>query len=262
MTLRRAVVAVFVLAATLACGLLLFSRPTPAEEVSCPEEESGLVITTALSSSDRDEAVQDARLALIRSKLVVGAVCGSPTAVVAYTTGGDVHTIWGSQDELHVEGGSQTARANRVARVVDPIMQDAVVPRYEAAADELPADQSDFLAWPRIADDAIQQLRAKDPDLPIEVYVLSDGVHVDDQIDLNQPLTIEEAADLAASVEAPVQFRRVKVVQIGIGQVAGEPAPSGGEWTEAVRTFATNTCEATGATCTVLATDITQSTGS
>jgi hypothetical protein len=54
------------------------------------------------------------------------------------------------------------------------------------------------------------------------------------------------------SPEDHLDLRGVTVTIEGVGQVAGIPAPAGGEWVPALRTFGQRTCESTGATCTVL----------
>jgi hypothetical protein len=120
--------------------------------------------------------------------------------------------------------------------------------RLQQALDELPAEGSDFLAWSDFAADAIHELGSEHP---VAVTVLDDGVQTNDP-NLNQPVSVADAERVATEHAPTVDLRGTTVTIEGVGQVAGVPAPAGGEWVPAVRAFAQRTCEATGATCVVL----------
>lgn len=249
------------LATTAVAGVLAFTRPTTHEQVDCPDPaRRDRIVLVQVSSSERSEEIQQARLRLVRAKLAEAGVCGGSIVVQAWTGSGAIRTLWGLGDHLDVRGGTERARANRIGPAVDTAMNDTVVPKFRQALADLPADQSDFLAWRMLATDAIVQL-GDTGGQPIEVTVASDGVHVDDQVNLNQPLSPEAVDALAKSVRPQGDLQSAQVMLVGIGQVAGDPPPAGGSWVEAVRRFAKQTCDATGAKCTVVSSSIDQAVG-
>lgn len=184
----------------------------------------------------------------IRHQLAIVGDCGTDLIVRAWSTAGAVRTLWGLEDHIEIPGQTESGRDRRVNRAVDDAM-GTVDERLQRAIDELPANGSDFLAWTDLAADARHELGTEQP---IAITVLDDGVQTIDP-DLNQPLTIDDASRLAAEHAPDIDLHDTTVTIRGVGQIAGTPAPAGGEWVPALRAFANNTCEATGATCTVLA---------
>ena len=165
-----------------------------------------------------------------------------------WSTAGAVRTLWGPADPLETPGQTEAGRDRRLTRVVNTAMT-TLDERLQDAIRDLPAAGSDFLAWIDLAADARHELG---PERPIAVIVLDDGVQSIDP-DLNRPLTVTEATRLAGEHTTGADLRDTTVTIRGIGQIAGTPAPPGGEWVPALRAFAQNTCTATGATCTVIA---------
>jgi hypothetical protein len=239
-------------------ALLLFSHPIGHVDVACPSPPQQVrIVAVQLSGSERSQQILASRLGLVRSQLVTSAVCGGPIVVQVWTGSGAIRTLWGVGDQLDIHGGTERARANRVAPVVDAAMTGVVLPRFRNALADLPATQSDFLAWRMLASDAITQL-GNSQHRPIDVLIASDGVQVDDRVNLNRPLSPNAATALAKSVPAQGELRGVDVTLIGVALVAGAPPPAGGVWVDAVRAFAQQTCAATGAHCTVVSASINQ----
>jgi hypothetical protein len=139
-------------------------------------------------------------------------------------------------------------------------MDERVVPKFRQAMKDLPANQSDFTNWIPLAADVIQQLKRDGNTRPTDVWVLDDGVQIDDQINLNRPITVDDATLLAKNVPVRADLTGVNVYLVGIGHVAGPPPPAGGAWTDAVRLFAKTTCDATKASCTPLNSSVDQPT--
>jgi hypothetical protein len=245
----------------LVAAILIFSKVTKHEQISCPAptERNRLVLLDA-SSSGRTDDIQQDRLQLVRHQLAEAGVCGGPIAVQAWTTAGTTVTLWSAADELHISGGTEKARANRIGPAVDAAMDQTIVPRYQQALATLPGEQSDFLYWPVLAGDAIKQMNADGKHLPTDVYVASDGVQSDPQIDLNRQLSVDDANQLAQTAPVRADLTDVNVYLVGVGQVAGPPPPAGGTWADAVRAFAETTCKATKANCTALNSSINQPT--
>ncbi len=245
-------------AALISAVLLLGNTNTP-EQVDCPSsgEQNRIGLVEATSTAREPELLQT-RLRLVRQQLVEAGVCGGPIIVQAWTNLGAISTIWSTADHLDIHGGTDTARANRAGPAVDQAMEQVVVPRLNKALEELPAEGSDFLAWRRLVADALAQI---DPEgrREAEVLVLADGVQQTDELDLNRPLSIDEATELAKAVPISTDLSGIDLTIIGLGQVAGDPPPSGGDWVEAIRTFADITCKATKAICTALSTSVEQS---
>jgi hypothetical protein len=231
-------------------GLLVVANPgsTGSGGVDCPEEATNSVVLVGLSSSGRDARIIDERRGEVRHQLAVAADCGNDLIVRAWSTAGSVRTLWGVEDRLEIPGQTEAGRDRRINGAVDEAMT-TVDERLQRAIHELPADGSDFLAWTDLAVDARYELGT---DQPISVTVLDDGVQTTAP-DLNQPLTIEDATRLASEHAPSADLHDTIVTIRGVGQIAGIPAPAGGEWVPALRVFAKTTCEATGATCTVLA---------
>jgi hypothetical protein len=200
-----------------------------------------------VSSSGRDTQIVDERRAEIRHQLAIAAYCKDELIVRAWSTAGAVRTLWSPDDALEIHGQTDASRRRRVGRVADDAMK-TVDDRLQQALNELPAEGSDFLAWPDLAADAVHELGG---DRPVAVTVLDDGVQSSGP-DLNVPLTIADATRLAAQHAPADELHGVTVTIEGVGQVAGIPAPAGGEWVPALRAFALRTCDATGAVCTVL----------
>jgi hypothetical protein len=257
----KKLVALFAAFAAIAvAALLIFGETSHREQVDCPDAAArNRVVLLEESSSGRDDHIQQSRLDFVRTKLAEAGVCGGPIVVQAWTTRGAIRTLWNTTDLLDVHGGTQQARANRISAAVDSAMHDTIVPRLRDALRTLPPDQSDFLAWGTLAGDALVQFRTRGDSRPTDVYVLSDGVQVDGTINLNRPLSVDEATSLGSTVLTPVNLSGVDVTFIGVGQVAGVPAPAGGSWVDAIRAFAQTTCVATRADCRVLSTSISDS---
>jgi hypothetical protein len=216
--------------------------------VDCVDEPTNNIVLVGLSSSGRDSRIIDERRGEIRHQLAIAGDCGTDLIVRAWSTAGAIRTLWGLQDHIETPGQTESGRDRRLNRAVDEAM-DSVDERLQRAINELPADGSDFLAWTDLAADARHELGTE---RPIAVTVLDDGVQTIDP-DLNQPLTIDDATRLASEHAPDVDLPDTTVTIRGVGQIAGLPAPAGGEWVPALRAFALSTCEATGATCIVLA---------
>jgi hypothetical protein len=230
-------------------GLLVAANPgaSGAGGVDCPAKATNQVALVGLSSSGRAPHIIDDRRAAVRHLLAVAGDCDVKLIVRAWSTAGAVRTLWSPDDRLEIRGQTEAGRDRRLGGVVDDAMK-TVDRRLQEALDELPAQGSDFLAWPDLAADAVHELGS---DRPVAVTVLDDGVQTANP-DLNQPITVANATQLAAEHAPDARLRGVTVTIEGVGQVAGLPAPAGGEWVPALRAFAQQTCEETGATCTVL----------
>ncbi len=247
---RRLWIAAAAIAVAGVAGLLVATNPGPtgADGVDCPDEPTNHVALMGLSSSGRDARIIDERRGEVRQLLAVAADCDTELIVRAWSTAGAVRTLWGPEDRLEIPGQTEAGRDRRLKRIVDGAMT-IVDERLQRAIHELPATGSDFLAWAALAADARHELGTE---RPVTVTVLDDGVQTIDP-DLNQPLTIADATRLADEHAPDADLHGTTVTIRGIGQIAGTPAPAGGEWVPALRTFAQRSCEATGAACTVLA---------
>jgi hypothetical protein len=234
--------------ASVACLMLLVgSGAAGAGGVDCPSTATDQVVLVGLSSSGRNPSHIEERRAEVRHQFEVAGDCNVDLIVRGWSTAGAVRTLWGLEDELEITGQTESGRDRRLDGVVDEAMAE-FDERLQAALEELPADGSDFLAWPALAVDAIHELGGQ---RPVQVTVLDDGVQTANP-DLNEPLTVADASQLATAHAPEAQLDGVEVTIKGVGQIAGDPAPAGGEWVPAVQAFAQQTCDATHADCTVL----------
>ncbi len=242
-----ALIAVVVAAAVLFAGA--GKNPEP---ITCTKP-SATVVLGGVSGSQRSEVLETRFFAQARYELYRSGVCGGTTVIEVWSTEGSTRVLWGANDSLRVVGDTLQARKLSASRALDGAMT-TVTTRYDDAVRALPAKGSGFLGWRTIAADALAELTGTKLDR--RVVVVDDGVQIDDTINLNRPLTVDEATALANAVSNTTDLHGVAVTLVGVGQVAGPPPPAGGEWVHAIRTFAVRTCTATGATCRVVGSSV------
>lgn len=243
----KALIAVVVAAAVLLAGA--GKNPEP---IRC-DKPSATVVLGGVSGSQRSSILETRFLAQARSELYRSGVCGGTAVIEVWSTEGSTRVLWGAGDALRVVGDTLQARKLSATRAVEGAMT-TVTDRYHDAVGALPAKGSGFLGWRTIAADALAELTSTKLDK--RVVVVDDGVQIDNTINLNRPITVDEATALANSVSNTTDLHGVDVTLVGIGQVAGPPPPAGGEWVHAIRTFAMRTCTATGATCRVVGSSV------
>lgn len=241
-----------VIAAVVAAIALLAGAGAKPEPIRCTKP-AATVVLGGVSGSQRASILETRFLAHARGELYRSAVCGGTTVIEVWSTEGSTRVLWGNDDTIRVVGDTFQARKLSATRALDGAMTK-ITARYHDALGALPAKGSGFLGWRTIASDALAELtNAK---LHKRVVVVDDGVQIDATINLNRPLTVDEAAGLARSVPNTTDLHGVSVTLIGIGQVTGPPPPAGGEWVHAIRTFAMHTCTATGAECSVISSSV------
>jgi hypothetical protein len=241
------------LAATVVAILLTSQAPKSPEPITCPGPTTTVVLG-GVSGSQRAPLLRQRFLAQTRHALYRAGVCGGDTVVEVWSAEGSTRILWGRDDDLRVIGDTIQARKLNATRALEPVLA-TITKRYDAAIRSLPAKGSGFLGWRTIAADALSEI--SDRQVTRSVVVVDDGVQIDDTINLNRPLTTDEAAAIANTVTTTADLHGVGVTLIGIGQVAGPPPPAGGEWIRAIRVFAMRTCTATGATCRVIGSSVT-----
>lgn len=234
-------------ATAITAGVLTLS-PEPAEApvVHCDELDAEVVLVEQ-SASARSDQLQAERLGFVRSTLTSGAVCDYPVRVAAWSAAGTTRVIWSEGDHLGVPGGTEQARANRAAGRVEAAMQETVLPRWEAALAALPAEPSDVLAWPQLADDLFPAGADR-----VRISVLSDGVQADERLDLNRPLddaAVQAALDQISVGEVLPDGVSVRI--LGVGRTAEASAPPSGAWNEGLRAFWAQQCEAVASVCVI-----------
>jgi hypothetical protein len=210
----------------------------------------GRVVEGDISGSVRSTEKMHLFLDVVHHSLVEAGVCGGPVVVEVWSRAGTTRVLWGPDDPFTVTGSTTTARSNSANRAADRAMP-TITARYRTALHQAPPAGSDVTAWATIVTDTLHELHDRAA-RPVEVVVVTDGVMVTGTVNLNRPLTVTEAASLAAGVSMPRTLRGVRVTMIGVGSPTGPPPPTGGEWVDAIRRFAGQTCRATGASCDVL----------
>ena len=240
------------IAVAVAAAVLLAGAGKSLEPITCTKP-SATVVLGGVSGSQRSSMLETRFLAQASSELYRSGVCGGTTVIEVWSTEGSTRVLWGANDSLRVVGDTLQARKLSATRALDGAMT-TVTTRYHDAVDALPAKGSGFLGWRTIAADALAELAPTT--LHKRVVVVDDGVQIDDTINLNRPLTVDEATALANTVSNTTDLHGVAVTLVGIGQLAGPPPPAGGEWVHAIRTFAVRTCTATGATCRVVGSSV------
>lgn len=240
------------IAVAVAAAVLLAGAGKSPEPITCTKP-SATVVLGGVSGSQRSQVLKTRFLAQARTELYRSGVCDGTAVIEVWSTEGSTRVLWGTDDTLRVVGDTLQARKLSATRAVDGAMT-TIATRYDDAVGVLPAKGSGFLGWRTIAADALIELTATKFDK--RVVVVDDGVQIDDTINLNRPLTVDEATGIADTVSNTADLRGVAVTLVGIGQVAGPPPPAGGEWVHAIRTFAMHTCTATGATCRVVGSSV------
>ncbi len=239
-------------AMAIAAAVLIAGASKNPDPITCTKP-SATVVLGGVSRSQRSQVIETRFLAQARSELYRSGVCGGITVIEVWSTEGSTRVLWGSDDTLRVVGDTLQARKLSATRALDGAMT-TIATRYDDAVRALPAKGSGFLGWRTIAADALGELTGTKFDK--RVVVVDDGVQIDDTINLNRPLTVDEATALAKTVSNTADLHRVHVTLLGIGQVAGPPPPAGGEWVHAIRAFAVRTCTATGAECRVVGSSV------
>lgn len=211
---------------------------------TCADAEEATYVAVDFSDTARSESLGASRRDAVRTEAERVAVCGGTLKVVAFSSStAAIMTLF--DGPLEAEGATQNARLRRVERTVAPV-EEAVATGWEAAEAELPGDGSDVLGQLSLASEYFGQR----PDATHRALILTDGVQTTGAVVVNTPdFNSAVATDLAARVPVP-DLSGVTVTVAGLGQVVGDPPPS--EFVAALKTFFTDTCARTNATCRIV----------
>ncbi|MGH8907680.1 MAG: hypothetical protein ACRD0K_14450 [Egibacteraceae bacterium] len=217
--------------------------------IECPASPPVDFAALDLSATGRAQALFDERLQMIRALLTRTAVCGGQARVVGFSSSqAATHLLY--DGELRPEGATENARLRRVPKLVEAAMA-VIEAELEEALATLPANGTDVLSQLRLATEFHALV---DPDRPLRVLVLSDGLQTVGIV-LDRPdLTVESAHTLASAARLPEGLAGAQVMFGGIGKVSGPPAPTA--FVEGLKTFYQEACEQAEARC-LVATDLT-----
>jgi hypothetical protein len=229
------------MAATAGCST---DRPEQVADRDCPDRPPAVYAALDVSDSGRSPALVAERLTALDHLVTDTAVCRGHVRVVAFTASAAATDVLLDRD-LESGGATRRAQLRRVPNLVDGAM-DEIRGRLEAAADHLPAGGTDALAQLGLADEFHRQIGA---DHPLQVVVWSDGIATA-PVDLNRADLDTAMAGAFAAQVAVVDLAGVDVTFAGIGRPAGALPPT--TFVDALKAFYQQTCDRSGAACTVV----------
>lgn len=211
---------------------------------ACPPAWSGAtraVLVWSDSSSQRSDAISQARLSRARTFLRTAAACGSSVSII--WSQGQTKTTLLFSGAVHTEGDTDIATARlsnqKISTQAMPAIQQAItgLTRAEAPATSSPSGTFD------VAHDALAAGEG-----PAVVLVLDNFVAQTSQANVDTAaFTAAQARRLAANSQLPT-LKGATILMEGVG-VTVDPVPAPDDWVRSVRSYADALCARTKGTC-------------
>lgn len=247
-----------------AIGVLLFSSLTGCSVLGASGTQSGDQAILAACTTDKQvaadveidgsgsssgDAIATERLAITADVVRRTAICGGHLLVRAFSVSSGA-TVSIYDGDLSLPGATDNARLRRVDALVEKVMAE-ITAKYGDAIAALPDSGSDITSVYRLAGEHSAQLG---DGYQLHLYVLTDGLNNIGTDLTSQVLTLEQATDLASTVNVP-SLPGSSITVAGLGRINGDPAPSA--LVEGLVAFYNALCVKTGAKTCVSVTDYT-----
>ncbi len=239
----------YILATLVVLALLIGCGPKPDVDQlardkqtlkACPKDmKYATKIDLDVSGSGRTPTLSDDRLTIIKEQARTTAICGGHLLVTEFSAT-SAATIALYDDELVLDGATDTARLRRVQQLVDDI-SNKVTEAYPPAIKKISPAQSDILAQFRLAAEYRAQLSSG---YRLRFIVLTDGFQTVGRR-VTKPLAMADARAIGNSVDIP-RLPDASVTVAGIGKVSSGDAPSSA-MTNALVGYWDGVCHKTGA---------------
>lgn len=233
-------------ALALAAGALLLGTAceSPGPEVSASCGNPRVVVFDGSSQNRGPDSVASAE-ELLTAQLLGAAVCHDPLMAIS-VVGGSEQKLFDAGSPVASEiavGPNERARA-KTARKLQGEARTFV---NGALAGVLEEDGGASVTSVSALYGAAAQHAAPSS----RVLLLTTGVEIDGDVDLNRPLAKGEGRSFAAGVEVPTLPEHSTVTVVGLGRMDSHVPEPGAAWPAEVREFNEALCEASGASCTL-----------
>jgi hypothetical protein len=215
----------------------------------CPETAPVQLLVLDLSSSGRNEAILAERLDAVQVDAEFVADCDGELLVLGWSGSSTASKLLYA-GRIEVVGATEIGKDRQIPEAVDQVMTE-IRRNVQAALNELPSSNNDFLGGLFLVADVIQGRRGETG--PVTVHMYTDAISTGGDAPINSPdLTPEAVARVVAAQTVP-GLGGVEMRIYGVGRVGGETQPPQ-DYIGVVQDYALGLCRKTGAACSVFTT--------